>query len=446
MDDNFLNERLKDQLNDFEASPSEEAWAGINKHLQQERKIMRYERRSAVIILLLLLIFVPFLVLKPINQGHMVKKVNPSEEIITPSIADKKPTVSQNNFQGDVTSENGQLVDSHAINENDGNTYQARNGIKETNNGFVIEESMTLESGLPINLLDSRPIITHSLLTFDVKVQSGASRANASHKNQGVNGKSPELKVEKSKIKNEFLVGLKDQEIDVDDEPVMPNKGDNLKKVRLFALATPSLLMNKLQTNKNDNVLIGDLQDRPAITADRLGYMTTMGASISLSNKFEITTGLSYTWSNEKFEFTESRLTSYEVTESNTNSFNLNPILSKTDQVVKINRREVGLQLGLAMMLAPGNRIKQFVGSNFQINRNINRRVTTEGDMEDFQLQKYYAQASIFYRFEYKLNRQFDFLFQPTFSYVTISDKQTDAPITIKPNNVSLSFGFAYQL
>ena len=70
MDDNHLNQILKNQLEGFEASPSEEAWGNIHQELKRDRKIVFHQRLSTLIVVLSLAATIFLLLRPPLSQNN----------------------------------------------------------------------------------------------------------------------------------------------------------------------------------------------------------------------------------------------------------------------------------------------------------------------------------------------------------------------------------------
>ncbi len=444
MDDNFFKDNLKDQLNDFEATPADNAWDGIKKQFDHEQRIHRYERRSAIVVLLLLLVATSFfltqsqgepqvshVIQKPIeiandtnerpkdiassverSQGKEKKSVDHSVS----NIVDAEPKVSSGNVVANQGHNNG-------IVQKDAKSQQSHPIIEKLAPNHV--------ASVAIKALEQQPLIRKAT------AQSG-KKGSDDHFNA----------LEKIGPESNLILGFKDPELSVNKVPVVEDRSAKKYRLKLFALATPGLMYNQLNTNKNDDVIISMVEEQSAITTERVGYTSTIGASMFVSNKIEISSGISYAWSNESFDYVETSISSYEVDVSDLDDayFALKPVFTQRNKAFSLNRKALGLHMGVALLLAPGKQIQQFVGGNVALQKNLIREVSGGENEPQFDLHRFFGQAGVFYRLQYRVNRHFDLLFQPTYSYSTSINKSTEGPLSIKPNNFSISLGLSYQL
>lgn len=409
MDEHRLNKILKDQLEDFEASPSEDAWGNIRNELKRERKIIFHERLSALLILLFLGV-TTFLMVRPssfqgtkevANKDKAEKQSGEKEqpaELITANPTDTGGFINKERSQNlppSAEADNSQLADYPTAFTNTASDVQLSSVMKLPMKGYVL-----------------------SMLTIPEK------------KPDAINSQQP-------------LAGP--ETLPSAEEPILEKK---TSRFELFAMAMPSLFYHDLQTNGSDNLIISDLEERSAISSERMGYKTAFGSTFRYRKNLEFSAGLIYAWANESFNFTETTISGYKTTSVNTegSSFMMVPEFAENNRTVNFRRQELGLQLGASLLLRRGKIFEQSIGGNFAFHRNLINEVQTDFDDQGIKLNDHFSYVSVFYKLDYRLSRQFDLTLQPTFNYSSRINESGSSPIYIKPNNLSINFGIAYRL
>ena len=160
-------------------------------------------------------------------------------------------------------------------------------------------------------------------------------------------------------------------------------------------MAMPSLFYHNFQTNTSDNLVISSLEERSAISGERLGHKAAIGGTVRYRKNLEFSAGLIYAWANESFNFTEKTITGYQTLSANTEttSFAMVPEFS-----------------------------------------------------ENIKLKSHFSVISVFYKLDYRLLPQLDLILQPTFNYSSFINENESSPVYIKPNNLSINFGLSYHL
>ena len=229
------------------------------------------------------------------------------------------------------------------------------------------------------------------------------------------------------------------------DETVIAKRISNFE---LFAMAIPSLFYHNLETNKSDDLVIGNLGERAAISGERIGYKTAFGGAFKYRKNLEFSLGVIYAWADESFNFTERTITGYHTSPSGTEglSFTTSPEFTESNRTVTFNRKELGVQLGAALLLFKGKTMEQLIGGNIAFHKNLVNNAKTDFANENIGLRNYFSYLSVFYKMDYRLSRRFDLTLQPTFNYASFINENESSPIYIKPSNISLNFGVAYHL
>lgn len=75
------------------------------------------------------------------------------------------------------------------------------------------------------------------------------------------------------------------------EEPIIEKR---TKRFELFAMAMPSLFYHNFQTNTSDNLVISSLEERSAISGERLGHKAAVGGTVRYRKNLEFSAGLIY--------------------------------------------------------------------------------------------------------------------------------------------------------
>ena len=229
------------------------------------------------------------------------------------------------------------------------------------------------------------------------------------------------------------------------EEPIIEKR---TKRFELFAMAMPSLFYHDFHTNTSDNLVISSLEERSAISGERLGHKAAIGGTVRYRKNLEFSAGLIYTWANESFNFTEKTITGYQTLSANTEttSFAMVPEFSENNRTVNFRRKELGLQLGASLSLHRGKVFEQAIGGHVAFHRNLIGASETDFDEENIKLKSHFSFISVFYKLDYRLLPRLDLILQPTFNYSSFINENESSPVHIKPNNLSINFGLSYHL
>ncbi|MDN5211495.1 hypothetical protein QQ020_05520 [Fulvivirgaceae bacterium BMA12] len=442
MDDNHLNRILKNQLEEFEASPPTEAWNHIHQELKRDRKIAFHQRLSTLIVILSLSATIFLLLRPPVFQdnvtagtsekiiktdgGQDIQKTDPSTDLIN-QIAEKSDQIEKKNSQP-LT-------------------------VKKQQPRQVKEEQKTLAANRTGNPEKSRPgQFTTGAAADALPTDVNTPGEDISYESRTSEGrimlKKPDLSLLPHHNKKQVtgvLAPVLQKAPFSQEETVIPKRSNRFE---LFAMAIPSMFYHNLETNKSDDLIVGNLEDRNPVSGERVGYKTAVGGAFRYRQNLEFSLGVIYGWANESFNFTERTISGYHTTPSDAEglSFTTRPEFIENDRTVTFNRRELGIQLGAALLLFKGRTIEQSVGGNIAVHRNLENNARTDFETEDIGLRNYFSYLSVFYKMDYRLSRRFDLTIQPTFNYASFINENETSPVYIKPNNLSLNFGLTYHL
>ena len=445
MDDNHLNRILKNQLEGFEASPSEEAWDNIHQELKQDRKIAFHQRLSTLIVILSLTATIFLLLRPPVFQVNVTAEKN--GKIIREGEGQgiQKPGSSLNPID--------QVAEKPDQSEQLQKKHRPPLAVKRKPEPLAAKEYETPLANRTDNLEKGKPDQIASGTVADAL----PADVNKSGKDIGdmpgtfvgrIMLKKPDLSILSPHNKKQ-VVGvlgpvLKEAPI-LQEETVIPKRINNFE---LFAMAIPGMFYHNLETNKSDDLIVGNLEERAPVSGERIGYKTAFGGAFKYRHNLELSLGVIYAWANESFNFTERTISGYHTTPSNAEdlSFTMRPEFTENDRTLTFNRKELGIQLGAALLLFKGRTIEQSLGGNIAVHRNLVNSAKADFEDEDIGLRNYFSYLSVFYKMDYRLSRRFDLTMQPTFNYASFINKNESSPIYIKPNNISLNFGLTYHL
>ena len=260
--------------------------------------------------------------------------------------------------------------------------------------------------------------------------------------------KGPEIPLLTPMKQKPAMIDPSDKPGNTSQEADVPIIKKRVNRFELFAMAMPSLFYHNLQTNTSDEVVISSLEERSAISGERMGYKTALGGTFRYRRNLELSAGLIYAWADESFNFTEKTISGYRTTGSNAENttFSVMPEFSVNNRTVNFRRKELGLQLGASLLLHRGKIFEQSVGGNIAFHRNLINESRTDFNDETIKLKSHFSYVSVFYKLDYRLSRHFDLILQPTFNYASFINENESSPIYIKPNNISVNFGVAYHL
>ena len=474
MDDHRLNRILKDKLQDFEASPPEEAWGNIQKGLKQERKIIFHERLAAAIVLLFLGL-TTFLMIRPYSfQGsdmtgktELPDQKNDRQTGVGPvnpaTIAEKKSKPAQDGLS---TNTDGYLQPAYG-DRPDGFTTVPDEGqqLKNTRDGFPLKQDDRQQP----TYTETDTDMADGFATLAVpEATSGGTQKGFASKPGGTEPSTyPETVPKKaggfaSETVSELPlkgydmltlllpvqkpiatgVGLAEVPSQVGETII----GEKASRFELFAMAMPSLFYHDLNSNTSDNLVISNLEGRPAISKERMGFKASFGGSFRYRRNLEFFAGLIFAWADESFSVTEKTVVGYQTSSTDTENtlFEVKPELSENTGTIAFRRKELGLQLGASLLLHSGKRLDQSIGGSVAFHRNLINEAQADFTDESIKLNNHFSYLSVFYKFDYRLGRQFDLILQPTFNYSSFINENESSPIFIRPNNLSINIGVAY--
>ncbi len=445
MDDNHLNRILKNQLEEFEASPPTEAWDHIHQELKRDRKIAFHQRLSTLIVILSLSATIFLLLWPPVFQGNVIAEK--SEKTIRESEGQDIQKAGPNPHRIDQIAENS---DQSAQLEKKHQQPLAVERKREPLAAKAYETPLAdrtdnLEKGQP-DLFSAGPVA--DALPADVN-KSGKGISYVPGTSVGrIMLKKPDLSILPYRNKKTVtgVLGPVLQEAPFSqEEKVIPKRVNNFE---LFAMAIPSMYYHNLETNKSDDLIVSNLEDRSPVSGERIGYKTAVGGAFRYRQNLEFSLGVIYGWANESFNFTERTISGYHTTPSDAEglSFTTRPEYTENNRTVNFNRKELGIQLGAALLLFKGRTIEQSVGGNIAVHKNLVNSARTDFEGENIGLRNYFSYLSVFYKMDYRLSRRFDLTIQPTFNYASFINENETSPVYLKPNNISLNFGLAYHL
>ena len=465
MDERHLDEILKKQLKDFEASPSSEAWGGIQRELKRERKIIFHERLSALLILLFLS-GTAFFVIRPLSfQNNRLaedKNVTRSKNLN----GEKNVTTEKNvTINKDVPGKTAFPAMPFVVDKSERPLMsKSEKPLPDKSKGPLMDQpeipnevdSLSSPSG-PFSPSFSRNIVPGKNLLSAADEEKPADQPEISlHKTDGffrssiikLPLKRPEMAIMLPKESNPAIVGPVDQLKEVTEQAEVPVITRRTGKFELFGMAMPSLFYHNFRTNTSDNIIISSLEERPAVSSERVGYKTALGGTFRYRRNLEFSAGLIYAWADESFNFTEKAIAGYETVSTNieNTTFEVMPEFSEQSRSVAFRRRELGLQLGASLLLHRGKVFEQSVGGNIAFHRNLIDESETDFDDEVIRLKSHFSYLSVFYKLDYRLSQQFDLVLQPTFNYASFINENEPSPVFIKPNNISINFGITYHL
>ena len=481
MDEHQLDEILKNQLKDFEASPSNEAWGGIQRELKRERKIVFHERLSALLILLFLSGTAFFVIRSSSFQNnHLAEDKNVTRD--KNLTGEKNVTTGKNvTINKDVPGKTAFPAMPFVLDKSDRPLMSKSKGplmdqperplMGKSERPLIDKtaEPLTDQSEKPneVDLLFapsgqfspsfSRNVVPGKNLLSVADEEQPADHPEISlHKTDGffrpsiakLPLKRPEMAILIPNESKPEIVGPIDQLKEVTEQSEVTVITRRTGRFELFGMAMPSLFYHNFRTNTSDNIVISSLEERPAVSSERVGYKTALGGTFRYRRNLEFSAGLIYAWADESFNFTEKTIAGYETVSTNieNTTFEVMPEFSEQSRSVTFRRKELGLQLGASLLLHRGKAFEQSVGGNIAFHRNLIDESETDFDDEFIRLKSHFSYLSVFYKLDYRLSHQFDLVLQPTFNYASFINENELSPVFIKPNNISINFGVTYHL
>jgi hypothetical protein len=218
-----------------------------------------------------------------------------------------------------------------------------------------------------------------------------------------------------------------------------PEKKKKKMSMRLYALSGPVLNYYDVNPSKEDELIVTRLMSPSVLSAERLGFNINAGWQASLSDLWEIYSGVSYYSQNQKITFQYHSPDVMKAEQISGSSYRITPV--DQQRSFEYAMKNVGVQLGGIYKLK-GEKLKQKVGFGLSYEHGLSKRKTDNGYDNS---KSDYFKYQLFYRSEYVINSQMSFIIQPSFTRSFLSREVLNEPLRMKPYHVQINVGVVYQ-
>jgi hypothetical protein len=215
------------------------------------------------------------------------------------------------------------------------------------------------------------------------------------------------------------------------------------RKLALYFTAMPTMGYQRVETNKNDNIIIESVNKVSNFSSKRLGIRAELGAEYPISNRVKIFGGILYYQRKQTIEYIEKVNTGNSVNNVTDDGFNLAPEFRHESKSFNYELKNIGVQIGLNYVLSE-KKFLHVAGTGIEFHKALNK-LPEDDQLAGFtQNPSTYVFYNFYYRVQYPAQGKLKAIFQPTFNYSLYLNKDMNAPFYVKPYGLGLNLGLTY--
>lgn len=475
LDDNSFEGYLKGRLQDFEADPAENAWDNIFAEISQEYNAPVRKRswlgRSSWLLLVLALWTIPYNThdivsskaqakkfdqLAVNNQGkqNMTKNEQKGNQpkLLQAQLLKKPASIGLNSTKAQKHNYNNISqsripITSHSLNN-------IRSKDKKVN---TIRQS---QSKLPLTTRQQKPGISAVGVrkkTVSIIREKHKSKKRRLSYNEQKNTTIVRHKDTKKKKSYTAVSPLKQEKLPwLEYVPytskmtvvkVLPKERRKSRNLFIRAFISPTINNHRLITNKEDEIVIQDIEKNSLISGQNLGYSGGIMLETQLSKRWRILWGVSFTQLNDQinYRFRKALPDSLAIDFVNESRVQVTPIFNVNARKYRYKYQDLGVQLGANYWLF-GNDWKHHLSLGVSANRATKTITQTDDQIVTENTSRIQALLNIGYEARFQFNKRMAFYLMPTFNYYLNTINQANTAYKVKPYFTGLRLGLIWRL
>lgn len=219
---------------------------------------------------------------------------------------------------------------------------------------------------------------------------------------------------------------------------IVGKKRRSFFKPTVYFSVTPSLSYFKLIPDRNDDVVITNVEKDGILSMKRIGFQVDAGFEYQLSRKLQVLAGLSY-FSHDQ-SITYHHVAGVENIES-TSRMNYTLIPSTASRNFNFNERNVGLNATF-FYLIKNSKLSHRVGAGVQFNKAFMKySVETSSSRSTASHLNY----QLFYRLQYSVSENVDWYIQPSYVHSLTARKVSNESFSLKPHRAGIGIGVIWR-
>jgi hypothetical protein len=482
-----LDDELKKRLEDYTEEPNDALWSGIASNIQSVPSSPAWKKPALWTASLIVVSLITFVVTRSIYNvddksfaGTQTVNEQPSPVGMNSndSVSNRKEVVQPHDISNETSNNelrktekkhsNGQVrTDERSFlleNRNDAkslvddNSYLSVDKKSIETNTTSNENFNTDDSGASVSPLNEQqiskaekeiavvPIVNNTTI-------SDAGKSNAENASQTDSDKeiASSLSVESAAV--DSVSGLKPETAlsqnpseklrqQAGEETANKDKKGKSEKFNLYLTAMPTFGYNRIEANKDDNVMIESIGKVSNFSTKRLGIRVELGAEYAISRRTRVFAGLLYYQRKQTIDYVEKTVENVVQEKIADTTIVFDPQYSYEDKTFEYELKNIGVQFGINYILSEGKFI-HFVGTGIEFHKALNK--LPEGNTPAFgSAPSTYVFYNLYYRLQYPAKGKLRGIFQPTFNYSLYLNQDKNAPFYVKPYGLGLNVGVTY--
>ena len=228
-----------------------------------------------------------------------------------------------------------------------------------------------------------------------------------------------------------------------DEEKPKDDKKETDKKLSLYFTAMPTFGYQRIESNKNDNVLIESVEKISKFSTKRLGIRAELGAEYRITRRTKVFGGLLYYQRKQTINYIEKTVTN--VVEENVidTVVVLDPQLVSQGKTFDYEVRNLGIQVGVNYTIKEGKFLHS-AGTGIEFHKSLTKAPDADKTSVFGSNPSTYVFYNLYYRLQYPAKGKLKAVFQPTFNYSLYLNQDMNAPFYVKPYGLGVNLGLTY--
>ncbi|OJJ19999.1 hypothetical protein BKI52_16115 [marine bacterium AO1-C] len=467
LDDHLFEDYLKGRLQNYEEEPAADAWDNIFEAINQEDGIPMRKKswfgNKWWMLAALLLWMVPGVIQdnmqKPLSGKVERAGVGQVQVNVDDSHSSEGVILTENKSE-EKTNENKSrlpLVDKRYKKYTNNKTTRS-NGVSDESNTRRMLSKSRLALQQPTNITNPMPKDNSPIRNKRRKTKVNKSTPKPSIQktiiNKVIYKNSPKADARKthkvvSRINNASL-GYMDYSftstkfVPVKETVLEPKKAKNLY-IKLFV--SPTYNYRRLLTNKEDNVIIQEIEKNGFFSGSNLGYSAGLMLESQLSKRWSLQWGVTFTQLNDRVNYRYRSVLPDSVTVDfiSANEVKISPVFNTETSRFQYQYQDLGVQLGVNYTLFARSWKHQLylgVAAN-QATKTISK--TDETTITE-NTSRFQSLLNVGYEARFQLNHRLSFYLKPTLNYYLNSINQANEAYQVKPFFTALRLGLVWRL
>jgi len=228
-------------------------------------------------------------------------------------------------------------------------------------------------------------------------------------------------------------------------QPVVKSKRAKNLYAKLFV--SPTYNYRRLLTNKEDNVVIQEVEKNSFFSGSNLGYSAGLMLESQLSKRWSVQWGISFTQLNDVVNYSYRNVLpdSVSIDFISANEIKVSPVFNTETSRFQYQYQDIGVQLGVNYALFVQSwRHQLYLG--IAANKATKTISTTDQTTITENTSRFQSLLNIGYEARFQFNNRLGFYLKPTLNYHLNSINQANEAYQVKPFFTALRLGLVWRL